>query len=133
MAETQRTQTGSFLAEVSSAMVKLHKEQFGRGPTHARADFAGRDALVCTLENALLPAERAMVELGESQKVRESRTSMQAATADLFTGAVEDILGRKVRAFSSAIDPAAGVVFEVFAFQPREDVQSDGAGPAASA
>ena len=133
MAETQRTQAGGALAEVSSAMVRLHKEQFGRGPTHARADFAGRDALVCTLENALLPAERAMVELGESQKVRESRTSMQAATADLFTGAVEDILGRKVRAFSSAIDPAAGVVFEVFAFHPREEGQSDGAGPAASA
>jgi uncharacterized protein YbcI len=133
MAETQRTQAGSVLAEVSSAMVKLHKEQFGRGPTHARADFAGRDALVCTLENALLPGERAMVELGEAQKVRESRTFLQAATADLFTGAVEDILGRKVRAFSSAVDPEAGVVFEVFAFQPREDGQSDGAGPVASA
>lgn len=133
MAETQRTQAGSSLAEVSSAMVRLHKEQFGRGPTHARADFAGRDALVCTLENALLPAERAMVGLGEAQKVRESRAFMQAATADLFTGVVEDILGRKVRAFSSAIDPEAGVVFEVFAFHPPEEGQTDGAGPAASA
>ena len=132
MAEPQ-TQQGSALAAASSAMVRLHKEQFGRGPTHARADFAGRDVLVCTLENALLPAERAMVELGEAQKVRESRTFLQAATADLFIGAVEDILGRKVRAFSSAIDPEAGVVFEVFAFQPREDGQSDGAGPVASA
>ena len=43
---------------------------------------------------------------------------MQAATATLFIGAVEDILGCKVRAFASAIDPAAGVVFEVFALEP---------------
>jgi uncharacterized protein YbcI len=120
MAEPQ-TQQGSALAAVSNAMVRLHKEQFGRGPTHSRADYAGRDGLVCTLENALLPAERAMVELGEAQKVRESRTFLQAATADLFTTAVEDILGRKVRAFSSAIDPDAGVVFEVFAFEPPDD------------
>jgi uncharacterized protein YbcI len=133
MAESQTAQTGGALAAVSSAIVKLHKEQFGRGPTHARADFAGRDTLVCTLENALLPGERAIVELGEAQKVRESRTFLQAATAHLFTGAVEGILGRKVRAFSSAIDPEAGVVFEVFAFQPLEGGQSDGAGPAAGA
>lgn len=131
MAETQPTSVGNSLAAVSSAIVKLHKEQFGRGPTHARTDYAGRDTLVCVLENALLPAERAMVEVGEDRKVRESRTFLQAATADLFTAAVEAILDRKVRAFSSAIDPAAGVVFEVFALYPREGGQSDGAGPVA--
>ena len=112
-------------------MVKLHKEQFGRGPTHARTDFAGRDALVCTMENALLPAERAMVEMGEDQRVRESRTFLQAATASLFTGVVEEILGRKVRAFSSAVDPTAGVVFEVFALHPANDAEEDGHRPVA--
>jgi uncharacterized protein YbcI len=131
MAETQPTQAGNALAAVSSAMVKLHKEQFGRGPTHARTDYAG-DTLVCTLDNALLPAERAMVELGEDQKVRESRTFLQAATASLFIQSVEDILGRKVRAFSSAIDPAAGVVFEVFALQSERSAHTDGGPPAAS-
>ena len=54
----------------SREMVRLYKEQFGRGPTHARSDFAGRDTLVCTLENALLPAERAMVEAGATDRVR---------------------------------------------------------------
>jgi hypothetical protein len=29
------------LAAVSSAMIALHKEQFGRGPKRARSDFAG--------------------------------------------------------------------------------------------
>jgi uncharacterized protein YbcI len=132
MAETQPPSVGNALAAVSSALVKLHKEQFGRGPTHARTEYAG-DTLVCTLENALLPGERAMVELGEHQKVRESRTFLQAATANLFIGAVEDILGRKVRGFSSAIDPAAGIVFEVFALYPRDGGQRDGAGPVANA
>ena len=117
MSETHGADGAGALAAVSSALVRLHKEQFGRGPTHARTDFAG-DTLVCTLENAMLPAERAMVSLGEQQRIRETRTFMQAATAALFIGAVEDILGRKVRAFASAIDPAAGVVFEVFALEP---------------
>ena len=131
MSETRATQGATALAAISTAMVKLHKEQFGRGPTHARTDFAGRDALVCTMENALLPAERAMVEMGEAQRVRESRTFLQAATASLFTGAVEEILGRKVRAFSSAVDPMAGVVFEVFALHPANDAEEDGHRPVA--
>jgi uncharacterized protein YbcI len=130
MSETRAIQSATALAAISNAMVKLHKEQFGRGPTHARTNFAGRDTLVCTLENALLPAERAMVEMGEDQRVRESRTFLQAATASLFTDAVEEILGRKVRAFSSAVDPMPGVVFEIFAFHPADDAEDDGRRPA---
>jgi len=126
MSETHSTQTGTALAAVSNAMVKLHKEQFGRGPTHARTDFAGHDTMVCTLENALLPAERAMVEMGEDQRVRESRTFLQAATARLFIATVEAIVDRKVRAFASATDPGANVVSEVFAFHAEGGATSDG-------
>jgi uncharacterized protein YbcI len=131
MSETHATQAGKTLAAVSSTIVKLHKEQFGRGPTHARSDFAGRDTLVCTLDNALLPAERAMVESGATDRVREARTALQAATEDLFIQAIEDILGRKVRAFASAIDPGAGVVFEIFALHSEEDTRTDGRRPIA--
>jgi uncharacterized protein YbcI len=106
------------LQEVSNALVRLHKEQFGRGPTNARTYFAGPDALVCVLENALLPAERKMVELGSAERVRDSRMSFQAATYDEFVAAVEKIVGRRVHAFASAVDPQRGVVFENYYFEP---------------
>jgi uncharacterized protein YbcI len=109
------------LSAVSNAVVKLHKEQFGRGPTNSRADWAGRDVLVCTLDNALLPAERALIQMGNDQGVRDSRTQLQAATAQLFIDVIEELTGRRVRAFASALDPGAGVVFEVWAFEPPED------------
>ena len=115
----------SVLMEVSNAMVRLHKEQFGRGPKSARSHFAGPDTLVCVLEDALLPAERKLVELGDQARVRESRISFQAATQDEFIAAVEQIVYRKVRAFGSAVDPDARYVFEMFYFEPRE---SDGDG-----
>jgi uncharacterized protein YbcI len=105
---------------VSKAVVRLHKEQFGRGPTHARTDFAGPDTLVCVLEGALLPAERALVELGEEAHVRELRALLQAGTRHRFIAVVEDITGRKVRGFSSAIDPPAGIVFETYALEPAD-------------
>jgi uncharacterized protein YbcI len=50
--------TGSLLLEVANAMVRLFKEQFGRGPTKARASWAGPDVLTVVLENTFTPAER---------------------------------------------------------------------------
>jgi uncharacterized protein YbcI len=118
MSGTQEPSEGSRLQAVSNAMVKLHKEQFGRGPTNARSYFAGPDTLVCTLEDALLPAERTMVNMGEHQRVRESRMFLQVASQEQFVGAVEELVSRKVRAFASAIDPGPEVVFEIFSFEP---------------
>jgi uncharacterized protein YbcI len=108
------------LASVSNAMVALHKEQFGRGPTGARSNFAGPDTLVCVLEDTLLPAELALVEMGQQQRVRETRTFYQVATAERFTKAVETIIARKVRAFASAIDPDQAVAMEVFVLEPLD-------------
>ena len=115
----------SALLAVSNAMVRLHKEQFGRGPTHSRAFLAGPDALMCVLEDSLLPAERKMVELGRADRVRDSRVAFQAATHDEFVASVEEIFGRRVRAFASAIDPAAGTVFENFVFESRDGDRPD--------
>jgi uncharacterized protein YbcI len=113
----------SSLAAVSNAMIALHKDQFGRGPGHARSYFAGPDALVCVLEDALLPAEQKLVVMGEHQRVRETRVAYQAAAEEEFVEAVERIVSRKVRAFASATDVARNVVFENFVF---ERVSSDG-------
>ena len=129
MVETPELPAATVMQAVSNAMVRLHKEQFGRGPTHARSHFAGPDTLVCTLENTLLPAERTMVEMGEQQRVRESRMFLQVASQATFVEAVEQLVSRKVRAFASAIDPDQGVVWEVFSFE-LDRTHGDGATPA---
>src|SRR4051812_49554814 len=117
--ESQPQSGGWLLQDVSNAMVALHKEQFGRGPTRVQSQLAGPDALLCVLDDALLPAERAMVAMGEEQRVRESRMFFQVATADQFIAAVERITGRTVRAFASATDPEKNTVMENFVFEPE--------------
>jgi uncharacterized protein YbcI len=117
----------SVLAGVSNAMVALHKEQFGRGPITARSHFAGPNTLVCVLESALLPAERKLVEMGDPQRVRETRLAFQVATTEEFVGAVERIVGRRVRAFASATDAIQNIVFENFLFESDESRDGDAA------
>jgi uncharacterized protein YbcI len=104
---------------VSNAMVRIYKEQFGRGPTKARTNFAGPDVLVCTLQDSLTPAERNLVKLGEHQRLRDVRMFFQYATEDQFRTTVEELLGRKVWAFVSGIDTTKDVSIEVFYLEPR--------------
>ena len=126
-AHIDERQSGSALLAFSNAMVKLHKEQFGRGPTKAQSHWAGADALLCVMDDALLPAERTMVDMGEQQRVRESRMFLQVATAAQFVATVETITGRTVRAFASATDPDKGVVMENFILEP--ETGRDGGAP----
>jgi uncharacterized protein YbcI len=118
MHDTERPLTD--LMAISNALVGLHKQQFGRGPIKARSNWAGSDTLVCTLEDVLLPAERKLVELGEAARVRDTRSSYQAATETQFVAAIEQIVERKVRAFASAFDVNANVAYEVFTFERGE-------------
>ena len=126
----QQPKHGGLLQDVSNAMVALHKEQFGRGPTRVQSHFAGADALLCVMDDALLPAESKMVDMGEQQRVRETRMFFQVATAAQFIETVESITGRTVRAFASASDPDRSVVMENFVFEP--DQRGDGRPPATS-
>ena len=112
--------------EVSNAMVALHKEQFGRGPMTARTGYSNPDTLVTVLEGVLLPAERTMTEMGDGHRVQESRLHFQNATRARHIAEVERITGRRVRAFTSATDPAADLVVEISVFEPRDGDHNNG-------
>lgn len=115
------TSSGTDLGAVAREMVRLFKDQFGRGPTRARAHWAGPDTVVCVLEDTLTPAERKLVQLGEHQAVREMRMALQHATVPEFCAPVEAITGRKVRAFTSALDTVAdGLALEVWVLHPAD-------------
>jgi uncharacterized protein YbcI len=110
----------SVLADVSREMVRIYKEQFGRGPTKARTDWAGPDTLITLLEDTLTLAERNLVRLGEDQKVRDTRTFFQYSSVRDFCEPVERLTGRRVRSFLSAIDTGAeGMAMETFVLYPE--------------
>ena len=106
------------LMALSNEMVRLFKEQFGRGPTSARTTWAG-EVVTVVLENTLTPAERNLVRMGEHERLRETRMFFQYASVREFCEPVERITGRKVRAFISGIDTEVeGLTVETFILHP---------------
>jgi uncharacterized protein YbcI len=120
-AETAADRRGMQTAELSNAMVRIYKEQFGRGPTKAHTVYATDDLLICTLENSLTPAERSMLGLDEHQRVREIRMFFQHAAEKEFVDTVERVSGRRVRGFVSGMDTHQDISTEVFYLEPGRD------------
>jgi uncharacterized protein YbcI len=109
----------SLLSELAKEMVRIFKEQLGRGPTSARAAWAGTDVLVIVLEDTLTPAERTLARMGEHGRLRETRSVFQYASVREFCEPVERLTGRTVRAFTSGTDTEVeGLSVETFVLYP---------------
>jgi hypothetical protein len=61
-----------------------------------------------------------MVEMGEHQRLRDVRLFFQYASEDRFRGLIEEITGRKVRAFISGVDAEQDVATELFYLEPAD-------------
>lgn len=111
--------SASPLLQISNAMVRLYKEAYGRGPTKARAQFAGPDTLVILLEDSMTVVDRNLAAMGEHERLRASRLFFQHALEDQFRSVIERTLGRRTVAFISGIDSRHDVAIEVFTLEPQ--------------
>jgi uncharacterized protein YbcI len=111
---------GSARSAIANAVVRLHAEHFGRGPTRARAHVADDHVLV-VLEDVFTTAERTLVAAGRADEVRQARDAFNDVLRDRFVAAVEAATGRRVRAFmcQTHFDPEMAV--EVFILEPESE------------
>jgi uncharacterized protein YbcI len=122
---------GQLLADVSNAVVRIHKRFYGKGPVKARAHLS-QDLLTVVLEGGFTRGEQTLHDHGHAQEVIRSRLAMQQSIEDEFRVAVETILYRSVRSFMSANDPSNDLQAEIFVLHPRGAEALDDVSHAAS-
>jgi uncharacterized protein YbcI len=101
---------GQLNAALANAIVQIHNEYLGRGPSRGRAFF--RDTVIVVLmEEALTKAERSLVKSGREDHVLARRQEFQRTMEGDVIQAVEALTGCKVLAFMSDnhIDPDIAV------------------------
>jgi uncharacterized protein YbcI len=106
------------LLEIANATVRLYKTAFGRGPTRARARFAGPDTLVVLLQDTMTASERKLAELGEHERLRSHRLLLARTVEDDIRAVVEQILERETLGLISGIDTHRDVAAEVIVLAP---------------
>src|SRR3954452_4203128 len=125
---TTRDERGQVLLDLSNAVVRIHKQYYGKGPTKARSHLT-HDLLTVILEGGYTRSEQTLLEHGHEAEVTLARVALQDSVESELRVAVEQILGRSVRSFMSANDPAGDLQAEIFVLAStppaRYDPESD--------
>jgi uncharacterized protein YbcI len=104
---------GAARAAVSNMMIRVHVEHAGRGPVKART-YMNEDMVACVLEDGLTPVEHTLAAGGQARTVEHIRHSLQEAMRKDMVAGVEQISGRRVRAFLSANQVDPNIAVETF-------------------
>jgi uncharacterized protein YbcI len=108
---------GPMLAQVTNAIVRLHRQHYGKGPTRSKS-YLMDDVLICVMQDVLTVGERTLAEAGNHDHVRTTRLAYADALRDRFAEEVERIVGRRVLGFTSQILVTRDVAIEMFALEP---------------
>jgi uncharacterized protein YbcI len=117
---------GVELAEVTTAMVSLHRRFYGKGPTRAKT-YSVDDTVICILEGGFTTVERTLIEERDVETVLQVRRSFQRAMEEHFTEVVEKALGRTVIAYMSQIHADPDLAVELFVLEPSGSAEEHGA------
>ena len=105
---------GQLLAEISTTIVGILRDHYGRGPMKAKT-YAIDDIIVCVMRGSGFTAlEQTIMDSGEPQRVVDMREDFQRVMADRYKNTIEALTGRKVRAFLSQAHVDPDITMEIF-------------------
>lgn len=115
---------GAALADISTALVGLHKRFYGKGPVRAKS-YLIDSTVLCMLEGPYTLVERTLITNGRGDTVRELRREFQTAMREEFTAAVENSLNRKVSAYLSQVHTDPDIAVELFMLEDATGVVAE--------
>lgn len=123
---------GAVRNDISTALVKLYREIFGRGPVKTTT-YAFDVGYVTFLRDLLAPPERALVMGGRPDIVCQARVAIREAERERLIAEVQRVTGRPVFHNSFQFQPERNLAIELFWLPPGpEDGASNTPAPQAS-
>ena len=104
---------GEMLAAISTRIVGLLREHYGRGPSRAKS-YAMDDCIVCVMRNGFTAHEQTIADGGDMGRVIEMRQDFQRLMEAKYREVIESITGRKVVAFLSQAHLEPDLTLEIF-------------------
>lgn len=104
---------GAVRNDLSTALVKLYRELFGRGPV-TTTTYAFDAGYVTFLRDVLIPHERILVLGGRTDLVCQARAAIREAERERLNGEVQRVTGRPVLHDSFQFQPERNLAIELF-------------------
>jgi uncharacterized protein YbcI len=105
---------GKLLAAISTRIVALLREHYGRGPMKAKT-YALDDIIVVVMRGSgFTPLEQTIMNSGEPDRVVAMREDFQRVMQASYKEAIAELTGRQVVAFLSQAHVEPDITIEIF-------------------
>jgi len=105
---------GKLLAAISTSIVAILREHYGRGPMKAKT-YALDDVVVVVMRGSgFTPLEQTIMDSGDPDRVVAMRHDFQRVMTKRYTDTIEELTGRKVIAFLSQAHVEPDITMEIF-------------------
>ena len=105
---------GHLLSAISTSIVGILREHYGRGPMRAKT-YALDDIIVVVMRGSGFTAlEQTIMDSGEPDRVIAMREDFQRVMAQRYEQKIEELTGRKVLAFLSQAHVEPDITMEIF-------------------
>ena len=105
---------GHLLAAISTSIVGILREHYGRGPMKAKTYVLDDIIVVVMRGSGFTPLEQTIMDSGEPERVVNMRHDFQRIMTRRFTDTIEELTGRKVVAFLSQAHIDPDITIEIF-------------------
>jgi uncharacterized protein YbcI len=105
---------GHLLSAISTSIVGLLREHYGRGPMKAKT-YALDDIIVVVMRGSGFTAlEQTIMDSGDPDRVIAMREDFQRVMAERYKRIIQELTGRKVVAFLSQAHVEPDITMEIF-------------------
>ena len=105
---------GQLLAAISTSIVGILREHYGRGPMKAKT-YALDDIIVVVMRGSgFTPLEKTIMDSGEPERVIAMREDFQRVMSGRYRRTIEQLTGCKVVAFLSQAHVEPDITIEIF-------------------
>ena len=105
---------GKLLSAISTSIVRILREHYGRGPMKAKTYVLDDIIVVVMRGSGFTPLEQTIMDSGEPDRVVDMRHEFQRVMAKRYSETIEQLTGRKVVAFLSQAHVEPDITMEIF-------------------
>src|ERR1039457_4426444 len=105
---------GQLLSAISTSIVRILREHYGRGPMKAKTYVLDDIIVVVMRGSGFTPLEKTIMDSGQPDRVIAMREDFQRVMAARYTETIQHLTGRKVLAFLSQAHVEPDITMEIF-------------------
>ena len=105
---------GKLLSAISTSIVRILREHYGRGPMKAKTYVLDDIIVVVMRGSGFTPLEKTIMDSGQPDRVIAMREDFQRVMAARYRETIEQLTGRRVLAFLSQAHVEPDITMEIF-------------------